>query len=241
MLDFRKVNKEKPQEQKIKYTHTPIQEIRSINKQVEVKESSKIRATPMRDLQSYIHLDDIKKLLWIAKADNDRNYLIILTLFLTGRRISEVLMLKQKDIDVRAGMVVWNILKKRDKNYKVIKPVPEFLMDSLKKWVERENIQGEDYVFHSNRGKTKHLSRSMAFRFVKKYGKEIGLNLHPHQLRHSFAIQMVRSMTSPGGLILLKNALEHSDLKITETYLQFSQKETLDIQENMTEKLLEQK
>jgi len=96
MLDFRKVNKEKPQEQKIKYTHTPIQEIRSINKQVEVKESSKIRATPMRDLQSYIHLDDIKKLLWIAKADNDRNYLIILTLFLTGRRISEVLMLKQK-------------------------------------------------------------------------------------------------------------------------------------------------
>ena len=66
----------------------------------------------------------------------------------------------------------------------------------------------------------------------------MGLNLHPHQFRHSFAVELVRSMKHPGGLILLKNALEHSDLKITETYLQFSQKETADLQENLSQKLM---
>ena len=239
-LEFNKPEKERPKEERIKFNHIPVKEVRKINKIAEEKETSKSlsRATPMKNLQSYINFDDMKTLLQIAYDDNERNYLIMLTMFLTGRRISEVLYLKQKDLDARAGMIVWNILKKRAKDYKVIKPVPEILMRSLVCFCQHNNIRGEDYVFYSIKGRSKHLTRQSAFYFVKRYGKEMGLNLHPHQFRHSFAVELVRSMKHPGGLILLKNALEHSDLKITETYLQFSQKETADLQENLSQKLM---
>ena len=39
------------------------------------------------------------------------------------------------------------------------------------------------------------IKRNRVFNIVKKYGNMIGVNIHPHTLRHSFAINLVRGGT----------------------------------------------
>ncbi|MGB8311758.1 MAG: tyrosine-type recombinase/integrase [Halobacteriota archaeon] len=60
-----------------------------------------------------------------------------------------------------------------------------------------------------------------AFRcnIVKKYGRMIGMDIHPHTFRHSFAIHLVRF-----GLDLrrVQQLLGHSNLNTTQVYLQFN-------------------
>jgi len=55
------------------------------------------------------------------------------------------------------------------------------------------------------------LTRVQVFNIVKKYGNMAGVNIHPHTLRHSFAIHLVRS-----GLDLrrVQQLLGHSNLKL---------------------------
>ncbi|MGB8310768.1 MAG: tyrosine-type recombinase/integrase [Halobacteriota archaeon] len=51
---------------------------------------------------------------------------------------------------------------------------------------------------------------------VKKYGRMIGVDIHPYTFRHSFAIHLVRS-----GLDLrrVQQLLGHSNLNTTQVYL----------------------
>jgi len=62
------------------------------------------------------------------------------------------------------------------------------------------------------------ISRAQVFNLVKRYGDTGGLKIHPHTLRHSFAIHLVRSGMELRRLQLL---LGHSSLSITQVYLQF--------------------
>jgi integrase/recombinase XerD len=62
------------------------------------------------------------------------------------------------------------------------------------------------------------LSSVQVWNIVKKYGRMIGVDIHPHTFRHSFAIHLVRS-----GLDLrrVQQLLGHSNLNTTQVYLQF--------------------
>jgi integrase/recombinase XerD len=63
------------------------------------------------------------------------------------------------------------------------------------------------------------IQRNRVFNIVKKYGKMTGVNIHPHTLRHSFAINMVRGGTDLRRVQLM---LGHTSLSITQVYLQFN-------------------
>jgi site-specific recombinase XerD len=72
-----------------------------------------------------------------------------------------------------------------------------------------------------NRG-GKPLNTRQAFRIVREIGRKAGIEIHPHLLRHSFAVNLRRK---GGDIMLLKEALGHSSVITTQIYSGFTDSE----------------
>ena len=55
----------------------------------------------------------------------------------------------------------------------------------LSEYISTQNIPEDQHIFS--------IKRCQVHTIVKKYGKMIGVDVHPHTFRHSFAIHLVRS------------------------------------------------
>jgi site-specific recombinase XerD len=66
------------------------------------------------------------------------------------------------------------------------------------------------------------LKRRQLYNIIRKYGALAGVTVHPHTLRHSFAINLVRHNTDIRRVQML---LGHSSLNVTSVYLQFKESE----------------
>ena len=142
----------------------------------------------------------------------------------TGRRPSEVLMMKPGDIDHENKIIEFIQLKKRKK--KVTKPIDctafyNTLYDYLRKTPMAK------YVFPSPVNEGRHLTIRILQKKVKKAGEKVGLNVHPHLFRHSFAVQYLERRINTDkidpiqALYELKNILGHSSIDTTMGYLAY--------------------
>ncbi len=161
----------------------------------------------MKNITDYLEREQVESMLNSAYTTNHRDYLLIRVLWRTGVRVSELINIKPRDIEW-ANQVV-NITKaKRGKQRRVL--LDEKTLKILSDYVSRQNIQEDLPIFA--------LTRRHVGYIVKKYGRMIGVEAHPHTLRHSFAIHLVRSGMDLRRLQLL---LGHSSLNMTQIYLQF--------------------
>ena len=69
-----------------------------------------------------------------------------------------------------------------------------------------------------NRG-GKPLNTRQAFRIVREIGRKAGIEIHPHLLRHSFAVNLRRK---GADTMLLKEALGHASILTTQIYCGFT-------------------
>lgn len=118
----------------------------------------------------------------------------------TGVRISEAIAISQKDIDFQNDTILIKWLKNRKYNYRTI-PIHPQLRDILRFYVAP--LKAEDKLFP--------ISRVRGWQLCRKY-----LNGHPHQLRHSFAVNWLRC---GGDVILLHRMLGHKNVQATMEYL----------------------
>ena len=143
-----------------------------------------------------------------------RDKLIISLLYGTGIRLSELLMLKDTDIDKKEFLI--RVLGKRKKE-RVI-PYPKSLNNLLELYVKIRNEQVETdtkQLLVTEKGKP--VYEKLIYRVVKNnLSKVTSLEKRgPHVLRHSYATHL---LNNGADLNAVKELLGHSNLAATEVY-----------------------
>jgi len=159
-------------------------------------------------IPDYLEKEQVDEILNAAKTCNHRDYLLLRFMWRTGVRVSEVINVTPKDIEYKNGVV--NIRKAKGGRQRRV-PLDQDTLKMLSDYVLALDILEDQPVFP--------IQRNRVFSIVKKYGNMTGVNIHPHTLRHSFAINMVRGGTDLRRVQLM---LGHTSLSITQVYLQFN-------------------
>lgn len=136
-------------------------------------------------------------------------------LYSSGLRVSELVKIKYNDIHFSAGFV--KIIGKGAKERVV--PVNDRALEKIKKYLneERPEILGKKqspYLFVTKRGHS--MSRQRFWQTLKAIGKQAGLEISPHTLRHCFATHLLE-----GGADIrsVQKMLGHSDISTTQIYI----------------------
>ncbi len=178
--------------------------------------ASKIKSPKIeKRLPSFIKENEINKienLLLGAEIFEDKRNLLIFELFYqTGIRLSELISLKKKDVQINSI----NVTGKRNKQRVV--PISNNLKNLINQHVidvEKEGIE-TSYLFCTKKGQK--LYPKLLYRIINFYISNITKmdKRSPHVLRHTFATHM---LNNGAGLETLKALLGHSSLSATQVY-----------------------
>lgn len=158
----------------------------------------------------------------INKISKTKEKLLILLMLDCGLRVSETISLQLQNFDFKKRLVTVFSLKKKQKTTRTI-PISNRLYQTISNYLEEEKLTLEPhtYIFPTKGGKIPHLTRSAAWKMLKKYKKITGFsNLHPHTLRHTFATSHLASGTQ---LEDIKTMLGHSSYDTTLIYAKIPQ------------------
>ncbi len=148
---------------------------------------------------------------WEGRLD----YLILNILYGTGMRLSELIFLKESNIDPGSGTLKVEGKGNKERilpiNNHLIKLISEYLAEKRKNY----GPEKKQYLLVSSKGNT--LYPKYVYNITKKYLKEVTTieKKSPHTLRHSFATHL----TNNGAQInAIKELLGHSSLAATQIY-----------------------
>ena len=149
---------------------------------------------------------------WEEFETGERDKLLLLMLYTTGMRLSELIGLKKTDIDFSRNQL--RVLGKRNKIRDI--PLHPELAESLGEYTKRQTSK---WVFSRSNGEP--LYPVFVYRVVNKYLKlfSSASKLSPHVLRHSFATHM---LNNGANLMAIKDLLGHSSLSATQVYTKSS-------------------
>jgi len=135
--------------------------------------------------------EEVKRLFDAIK--NPKHKLMIQLMYGAGLRVSELINLCVKDLELEKGFG-WVRGGKGSKDRVFV--IAEKLVPSIKELIAREELGPEYYLFCSNRDKKYHM-RSLQ-QIVKKAAKKAKLekNIGCHTLRHSFATHLIEDGSS---------------------------------------------
>jgi len=135
-------------------------------------------------------------------------------LYSSGLRVSELVKIKLGDIHFDAGFV--RIMGKGARERVV--PVNTRALEKVKRYMEEERPKTlkkrqSPYLFVTRIGKP--MSRQRFWQTLKAIGKQAGLEISPHTIRHCFATHLLE-----GGADLrsVQKMLGHSDISTTQIY-----------------------
>ncbi|MEI0566367.1 tyrosine-type recombinase/integrase [Brachyspira pulli] len=160
--------------------------------------------------EKIISKDIVNKMI---KLSNEKNKLIIQTLYSTGLRVSELINIKKKDckktIEDNITYISVSVIGKGNKERK-IKLKIELYNEILK------TFQGKIYLFETKNKRA--FTRQYIYKIVNTAGlKALGTRqVHPHTLRHSFATHLL--IKDNKSLKAVSKYLGHSSTAITSDF-----------------------
>lgn len=163
---------------------------------------------------------------WLNAAANsafpERNVLLIMFIFDTGLRASELCNLKMSEIDTR-GLVV-HIIEGKGRKDRTVYFSPE-TGAAIRSYLRKFPRQPNQHLFMSLGGNTpgKPLTASGLLQIIRKLGRAaglIGVRCSPHTLRHAYATNLIKS-GCPASVVQM--LLGHSTLSMTMVYTHLAQ------------------
>ena len=179
----------------------------------------KLKAPPLR-LPTTLSLPEIERLLLAPEAGTPaglRDRAMLETMYGCGLRVSELVQLKQADVDLRAGLV--RPFGKGSKERQV--PLGDGVRDSLAAYLSAgrpkllERRPPTPFLFVTRRGGP--MTRQHFLVLVKAYAQDaqIAKNISPHALRHSFATHL---LSGGADLRAIQEMLGHVSVQTTQRY-----------------------
>jgi integrase/recombinase XerD len=158
-----------------------------------------------------------------ARALRDRA--ILETLYATGARISELVGLDRRDLDLEEGLI--RVFGKGSKER--IVPIGRTARDALHEYLARGRLElerpstrsrvaGDPILLNARGGR---LTRQGCWKIVTSAGDRVGLQgrLSPHVLRHSCATHMIEH---GADIRVVQELLGHASLSTTQVYTRVS-------------------
>ena len=144
-----------------------------------------------------------------------RDYMTTKLLLSVGARIGETLSLEIDDLDFRNNTILFKDTKNKKEKLSYMTPK---LSSEMKKWISyKERYSNNDYLFPTTKN-TKMTVQNFE-QNLKRISKKIGFDVNPHKLRHTFCNDFLKQ---GGSIYVLSKLLDHSSVKVTEIYLNFS-------------------
>jgi len=183
-----------------------------------------------RSLPKTLSEDEVEALLHAPNTEEPlghRDRTMLELLYATGLRVSELINLKQSQVNFNQGVI--RIVGKGDRE----RLIP--LGEEAQRWM-RDFIDGPrmeillerqtDYLFPTRRGDR--MTRQAFWHIIKRYAEKAGVRkkMSPHSLRHAFATHL---LNRGADLRVVQLLLGHSDLSTTQIYTHVARERLKDL------------
>lgn len=183
-----------------------------------------------RSLPKTLSEDEVDLLLNAPNTDEPlghRDRAMLELLYATGLRVSELISLKQSQINFNQGVL--RIIGKGDRERLI--PLGEESQRWLKDFIDGPRMEillerQTDYLFPTRRGDC--MTRQAFWHIIKRYAEkaEIRQKMSPHSLRHAFATHL---LNRGADLRVVQMLLGHSDLSTTQIYTHVARERLKDL------------
>lgn len=198
-----------------------------MHKQGYIKEEIHVEAVRNKDVRQYKGLEDTN--LWkvrneIHRHGNRMHICIIELLIGTGIRVSELVGIRLKDIDLSERKGLLRILGKG--NAQRTLPINKDVRKALARYLEIRPKSESEYLFIGQRGA---FERNAVNLILNKYGERVQVKVTPHMLRHTLAYRLVK--TTP--LTTIQQILGHDHVSTTNIYTLTTEKDMAEALSNI--------
>jgi len=148
----------------------------------------------------------------ISTPEGIRDRAMLELMYAAGLRVSEMISLKQTDVDLHTGIVTCH--GKGSKERRV--PVGKSAIHWLQQHAAMKAAYGKSTFPNLFLSRGKPLTRQFAWSTIKGYAESVGISsVSPHTLRHSFATHLLQHGADSRSVQAL---LGHSDISTTQIY-----------------------
>ena len=201
-----------------------------------------MKENPTEDIKSprierreldYLTIEEVETLLLAPDESikGIRDRAILEVLYATGIRVSEIIELRLKDINLRMGFLTLNgahgrarivpmgSMARRALDHYILSSRPALMKDGTPD--DPESVLFVNYLGEA-------FYRQGFWKLMKQYGRQVGLEdrLTPHILRTSFAVHMVQN---GADLKSLQELMGHEDIMATRIYLSVTKNRIKDV------------
>lgn len=179
----------------------------------------------MNTVEPIRNLDTVKDIQDYLKVRSARDYVLFTFGICTGLRISDILKLRVRDVRGKDCVYIREQKTGKEKKFLLKKTLRSVLVEYV------EDKKDYEYLFKSNKGVNRPISRVQAYRILSDAGQVFGLsNIGTHTLRKTFGYHMYKQT---GDVAMLMEIFNHAAPAITLRYIGITQSEQMKAYEKL--------